>query len=329
MRVMSARWPPRRSPSRSRASASPRRASARSTRTRACSCTAATTSPSSRSTRRYEEVAFLLLEGELPSRRRARRRSRSSWRRARAASRRSPTIVDGNAMDASPMETLRTAVSALSFSDPAEDAIDRESERAQGRRADRAAADDRRALPAAPARPSRPSIRTLARLRRELPHDAARRGADGGGGAGLRDRDDPARRARDERLDVHGAGRRRHERRPALGRSSRPSAALEGAAPRRRQPGGDGDVRRVRLAPTASPTAFARGWRRSSRSTASAIRSIAPWIRALRSCGGSRSSSPTTASRTSSRSPMAAEREAHEQKGLWPNVDLYSGVLYH
>jgi citrate synthase len=24
-----------------------------------------------------------------------------------------------------------------------------------------------------------------------------------------------------------------------------------------------------------------------------------------------------------------AEREAHEQKGLWPNVDLYSGVLYH
>ena len=26
---------------------------------------------------------------------------------------------------------------------------------------------------------------------------------------------------------------------------------------------------------------------------------------------------------------QAAEREAHEQKGLWPNVDLYSGVLYH
>jgi citrate synthase len=25
----------------------------------------------------------------------------------------------------------------------------------------------------------------------------------------------------------------------------------------------------------------------------------------------------------------AAEREAYEQKGLWPNVDLYSGVLYH
>ena len=24
-----------------------------------------------------------------------------------------------------------------------------------------------------------------------------------------------------------------------------------------------------------------------------------------------------------------AEREVYEQKGLWPNVDLYSGVLYH
>jgi citrate synthase len=26
---------------------------------------------------------------------------------------------------------------------------------------------------------------------------------------------------------------------------------------------------------------------------------------------------------------QAAEREALAQKGLWPNVDLYSGVLYH
>src|ERR687897_593015 len=38
-------------------------------------------------------------------------------------------IVDGNAIEASPMETLRTAVSALSFSDPAEDAIDAVNER--------------------------------------------------------------------------------------------------------------------------------------------------------------------------------------------------------
>ena len=75
----------------------------------------------------YEEVAYLLLEGELPS-----SDELESFAEQLAAARELPaavaTIVDGNAMDASPMETLRTAVSALSFSDPAEDAIDRESE---------------------------------------------------------------------------------------------------------------------------------------------------------------------------------------------------------
>ena len=45
------------------------------------------------------------------------------------------------------MEMLRTAVSSLSFSDPAEAAIDRRERTAQGRAADRAAADDRRPLP--------------------------------------------------------------------------------------------------------------------------------------------------------------------------------------
>jgi citrate synthase len=75
----------------------------------------------------YEEVAYLLLEGELPS-----GKEHDEFRDRLAAARELPravtTIVDGNAMDASPMETLRTAVSSLSFSDPAEDAIDREQE---------------------------------------------------------------------------------------------------------------------------------------------------------------------------------------------------------
>jgi len=75
----------------------------------------------------YEEVAYLLLEGELPS-----GDELDAFMEQLAAARGLPgavtTIVDGNAMDASPMETLRTAVSALSFSDPAEDAIDRASE---------------------------------------------------------------------------------------------------------------------------------------------------------------------------------------------------------
>jgi citrate synthase len=75
----------------------------------------------------YEEVAYLLLEGELPT-----GEELDAFKEQLAAARELPaavvTIVDGNAMDASPMETLRTAVSALSFSDPAEDAIDRASE---------------------------------------------------------------------------------------------------------------------------------------------------------------------------------------------------------
>ncbi|HXH87121.1 MAG TPA: citrate/2-methylcitrate synthase [Gaiellaceae bacterium] len=74
----------------------------------------------------YEEVAYLLLEGELPSdgELEAFKQQLSVRELAPAAA----TIVDGNAMDASPMETMRTAVSALSFSDPAEDSIDRENE---------------------------------------------------------------------------------------------------------------------------------------------------------------------------------------------------------
>jgi 2-methylcitrate synthase len=75
----------------------------------------------------YEEVAYLLLEGELPS-----EEELEPFAEQLAAARELPavvaTIVDGNAMDASPMENLRTAVSALSFSDPAEDAVDPENE---------------------------------------------------------------------------------------------------------------------------------------------------------------------------------------------------------
>jgi citrate synthase len=76
----------------------------------------------------YEEVAFLLLEGELPS-----TGELETFRDELAAARDLPPpveeVVDLNALAASPMELLRTAVSALSFGDPAEAAIDRESER--------------------------------------------------------------------------------------------------------------------------------------------------------------------------------------------------------
>src|SRR5262245_28967728 len=75
----------------------------------------------------YEEVAHLLLEGELPS------EDELEAFRAELAARSLPeyvgAIVDANAGSAAPMEMLRTAASALSFGDPAEAAIDAENER--------------------------------------------------------------------------------------------------------------------------------------------------------------------------------------------------------
>jgi citrate synthase len=76
----------------------------------------------------YEEVAYLLLEGDLPD-----DAQLDGFHAELLESRDLPlnvcAIVDGNAREASSMETLRTAVSALSFDDPAEGAIDRENER--------------------------------------------------------------------------------------------------------------------------------------------------------------------------------------------------------
>ncbi len=76
----------------------------------------------------YEETAYLLLGGDLPG-----SGELASFREELAAARELPravqALVDGNARDASPMEMLRTAVSLLSFADPAEASIEREEER--------------------------------------------------------------------------------------------------------------------------------------------------------------------------------------------------------
>ena len=76
----------------------------------------------------YEETAYLLLEGDLPD-----AAQLSTFGDELAAARELPravqALIDGNARDASPMEMLRTAVSLLSFSDPAEAAIDLGNER--------------------------------------------------------------------------------------------------------------------------------------------------------------------------------------------------------
>ena len=75
----------------------------------------------------YEETAYLLLEGELPT------GEQLAGFREELAARELPravaAIIDGYALEASPMETLRTSVSALSFDDSAEAAIDRATER--------------------------------------------------------------------------------------------------------------------------------------------------------------------------------------------------------
>jgi citrate synthase len=75
----------------------------------------------------YEEVAYLLLEGELPDAERLRAFESELAERDLPAN--VQALIDGNFLDATPMELLRTAVSLLSFGDPAEAAIDRENER--------------------------------------------------------------------------------------------------------------------------------------------------------------------------------------------------------
>src|SRR5213593_1824166 len=76
----------------------------------------------------YEEVVYLLLEGELPE-----DDQLAVFEEELAATRVLPAsvaaIVDTNAEVAGSTEMLRTAVSALSFSDPAEEAIDAANER--------------------------------------------------------------------------------------------------------------------------------------------------------------------------------------------------------
>jgi 2-methylcitrate synthase/citrate synthase II len=75
----------------------------------------------------YEEVACLLLEGDIPDGAQLDRfREELS---ARELPRAAVSIIDDNAGDATPMEMLRTAVSALSFADPAEAATDAANER--------------------------------------------------------------------------------------------------------------------------------------------------------------------------------------------------------
>ncbi|MDX6440246.1 MAG: citrate synthase [Gaiellaceae bacterium] len=274
----------------------------------------------------YEEVAYLLLEGELPS-----AGELESFKDELGAARGLPpavqTIVDGNAMDASPMETLRTATSALSFSDPAEDAIDHANER---RKAVALIAQ----LPTIVARYERrrrgepvvhpdPSLdyaeNFLAMLRGEAP-------------------DPEEARAFEVAMILHAE----HEMnastftaRVVAGTNADMHSAIVGAICALKGPlhGGANQAAMAMLEEFGSAGGVAEGVRRRLEEKKPlygfghplyrAMDPRAPILRRL-SEQFADESEPNFLELAAT-----AEREAQEQKGLWPNVDLYSGVLYH
>ena len=104
-----------------------------------------------------------------------------------------------------------------------------------------------------PPRPRAARARSAPLARRQLPADADRQGAERRRRAADGRRHDPARRARLERLGVHGARGRRHQGQPARGddrgdrRAVRPVARRRG---RERDADGAGDRRAPRRRPT-------------------------------------------------------------------------------
>ena len=192
----------------------------------------------------YEEVAFLLLHGELPA------DAELSTFREELAQRELPPavaqVVDELALTAPPVDLLRTAVFALASTEPDRSANDREAGLRKAARLIAAAPvvvarHHRRRQGLEPVEPDPETSWAEGFL--AMP---ARRAARRALGADLRDRDDPPRRARDERVDLHGARHRGHGRRPTRRRHGRHRGALR-AAPRRRERGGDAALRAVGL----------------------------------------------------------------------------------
>jgi citrate synthase len=275
----------------------------------------------------YEEVAYLLLEGELPS-----AEQLEAFAGQLVAARELPaavtTIVDGNAMDASPMETLRTAVSALSFSDPAEDAIDPENERRKAieliARLPTIVARYERRRRGEPAVEPDPSLgyaaNFLAMLRGEQP-------------------DEEEARAFEVAMILHAE----HEMnastftaRVVAGTNADMHSAIVGAICALKGPlhGGANQAAMRMFEEFGSVERVPEGIRRRLEERKPlygfghplyrAMDPRAPILRRLSEQFAVEDAEPDFLEIA-----KAAEREALEQKGLWPNVDLYSGVLYH
>ena len=274
----------------------------------------------------YEEVAYLLLEGELPS-----GEELGAFAERLTGARTLPaavlTIVDGNAMDASPMETLRTAVSALSFSDPAEDAVDRENEC-------RKAVSLIAQLPTIVARYER-----RRRGQRAIDPDPSLGYAENFLWM-LRGEAAPAEEARAFEIAMilhaeHEMNASTFTARVVAGTNADMHSAIVGAICALKGPlhGGANQAAMQMFDEFGSPERVPEAVRARLEAKKPlygfghplyrAMDPRAPILRRL-SEQFADESEPNFLEIA-----QAAEREAYEQKGLWPNVDLYSGVLYH
>ena len=275
----------------------------------------------------YEEVAFLLLHGDLPD-----GDELDSFREQLTAARDLPravtTIIDGNAMDASPMETMRTAVSALSFSDPAEEAIDRENELRKGialigqlptivaRYARR-----RRGAPAVAPDPTLGHAESFLTM--------------------LRDEAPTAEEARAFEVAMilhaeHEMNASTFTARVVAGTNADMHSAIVAALSALKGPlhGGANQAAMTMLTEFESTAAVPEAIRARLEAKKPlygfghplyrAMDPRAPILRALAEEFADEAGEPDVLEIA-----KAAEHEARAQKGLWPNVDLYSGVLYH
>ena len=273
----------------------------------------------------YEEVAYLLLEGELPT-----GDELDAFKEELGAARELPravcAIVDGNAMDASPMETLRTATSALSFSDPAEDAIDRENER-------------------------RKAVALIAQLPTIIArYERRRRGEDyvdpdpALGWAEnflhmLRGEVPPADEARAFEVAMilhaeHEMNASTFTARVVAGTNADMHSAIVAAISALKGPlhGGANQAAMKMMEEWGTADAVAEGVRDRLESKKPLYGFGHPLYRAMDPRAPIlRRLSETVADDSTPNFyeiAVAAEREAQAQKGLWTNVDLYSGVLY-
>jgi citrate synthase len=272
----------------------------------------------------YEEVAYLLLEGELPT-----SDQLEAFEEELSARELPPgacAVIDGNAMEASPMETMRTAVSALSFADPDEAATDPVNER-------RKAVSLIAQLPTILARYER------RRTRQPVVAPDAALGYAENFLTMLRGEAPTAEEARAFEVAMilhaeHEMNASTFTARVVAGTNADMHSAVVAAICALKGPlhGGANEAAMRMFEGFGSPDRVADGVRArlESKQTLYGVghplyRAMDPRAPILR---GLAEQFADDSEPRYLEIAEAVEREAHAQKGLWPNVDLYSGVLY-